>query len=175
MANTDYFAIADALYLTVAGVSNATVDSAVVHVGGSPGLDYTVMDGPPAGEGYPENAVFLGWDGDPEGDYEAALMQQQWAGSIGANRRDETVEIPGSVIVHYGDGDRWKPARDRTLLIHTDIETKLRAAADLGLGVNGVRQYIVAEFKPTAAYQEPAGDSGYWFRTVFAVSVNTRI
>jgi hypothetical protein len=171
MANTEYYEIVDAVWSLFSGIANDGTPG-VVHLST---LDYTVFDGIPVGEDYPANAVFVGWDADPEGNFQSASVDQVWAGPIGNLRRDETIDVVCALVALYGDADRWKPVRDAALLIQTDVETKLRAAPDLHLGVNGVRQYIVSEFKPIATFAEPYSESGYWFRLTFTVSVKTRI
>lgn len=172
MANTEYYEIVDAIWSLFSGVVNDGATDGVVHLST---LDYTVFDGMPAGEDYPDYAVFVGWDADPEGSFQSASIDQVWAGPIGTLRRDETVDVVCAIVAHYGNGDRWKTLRDVALSVQTDLETKLRHSPDLNLGVNGVRQYIVSEFKPIGVFQEPYSESGYWFRITFTVSVKTRI
>jgi len=172
MVNSEYFELVDAIWALFSGVPNDGTTSGVVHLSG---LDYTVFDGLPVTEDFPENAVFVGWDADAEGDYQSASIQQTWSSAVGTKRRDETVDVVCALVVHYGDADRWKPVRDKALLVQADLETKLRNTPDLNLGVNGVRQVIVAEFKPGDTFQEPYSESGFWFRSTFTVSVKTRI
>lgn len=138
-------------------------------------IEYTVQDGLPTSEEYPNEVLIIGWDSDPESDFKSADLNQDWADAKGSRRRDETVEIPCAVISHYGDGDSWQPCRDRGEAVLTDVETKLRDNPDLGLALNAVRQHITAEYKPSGAYQEPAADSGFWFRMQFVVRVSTRV
>lgn len=172
MVNSEYFELVDAIWALFTGVANDGSTAGVVHLAS---LDYTVFDGLPVSDDFPDNAVFVGWDADAEGNYQSASIQQTWSSAIGTRRRDETVDIICALVIHYGDGDRWKPVRDRALLVMADLETKLRNAPDLNLGVNTVRQTIVAEFKPIDTFQEPYSDTGFWFRCTFLVSVNTRI
>lgn len=165
MAVTSYFDMTDAVVALLGG--NNTV---VQLTNGS----YVVYDGMPISEDYPSDVVIVGWDADPEGDFHSAVVDQNWA-SIGTRRRDEVVEIPCAAICHYGDADAWKPCRDLAKAVLTDVETKLRTNPDLGLAIDGVRQVIVAEFKPTGMYQEPSADTGSWFRAAFAIRVTTRV
>lgn len=136
-------------------------------------LTYTVFDGPPTSESYPPNVVIIGWDGDPDGEWQTAVLDQSWA-AIGRKLRDEVIEIPCCLLIEYGDGDAWKTCRDRAEKVLTDVETKLRNAPDLGLAVDGVRQVIVAEFKPVAMYQTSSSEMGSEFRLEFAVRIQTR-
>jgi hypothetical protein len=172
--NAAYFELVDAFVALLLGASpDGTVTLTTNGVDGKP-INYTVSDGPPTSDDFPPYAVFVGWDGDPEGDYQAVATNQDWAG-LGARRRNETDEIVCCLVAEYGDGDGWKPARDIGLAIQQDVETKLREHPDLGLTPNGVRQVIQAEFKPTGVFQEPDSETGFQFRVAFTVSVETRI
>jgi hypothetical protein len=165
MVGTAYFDLTDAV-VALFGGNNTIVQAGQVS--------YTVYDGMPTSENYPDDVVIVGWDADPEGNFQSAVVNQDWA-SIGQGRRDEQVKIPCAVISHYGNGDSWKPCRDFAKAVLTDVETKLRDNPDLGLAIDGVRQVITAEFKPTGMYQEPYGETGFWFRAAFAIRVTTRV
>lgn len=165
MVGTAYFDLTDAVVALLGG------NNTVVEVGE---VSYTVYDGMPTSEEYPDDVVIVGWDADSEGDFHSATLDQNWA-SIGRNLRDEVVEIPCAVIAHYGNADGWKPCRDFARVVLTDVETKLRDNPDLGLAIDGVRQVITAEFKPIGMYQEPSADTGFWFRAAFAIRVTTRV
>jgi hypothetical protein len=166
MAVTSYFTVIDALVALFGGNNN------IVDLGD---IEYVVFDGLPTSEEYPNEVLILGWDSDPEGDFKAADLNQDWADAKGSKRRDETVEIPCAAISHYGDGDAWKPCRDRAEAVLADVETRLRSTPDLGIPIDGVRQHLTAEYKPSGAYQEPAADTGDWFRMQFVVRVSTRV
>lgn len=172
--NSAYYELVDAFVALLLGDStDGTVTLTTLGVDGKP-INYTVIDGPPVSEDYPDYSVIVGWDGDPEGDHQAAALDQNWAG-LGKQRRNETAEIICCLIAEYGDGDSWKPIRNVGLAIQQDVETKLRKNPDLGLVPNGVRQVIEAEFKPVAVFQEQYSESGYQFRVAFTVSIETRI
>lgn len=174
MVATEFYNVVDALTaLLLDGSTTGTVKLNTVDADGVP-IEYSVFDGMPTSEGYPAFAVFVGWDADPESDFQCAGVQQQWAGSLGAKRRDETVDVVCALVVGYGNGDSWKPVRDLAVAIQEDVETKLRNNVSLGLGPTPSRQYLNAEFKPTGAYQEPYSETGFWFRLAFTVSVQTR-
>jgi hypothetical protein len=172
--NAAYFELLDALVALLVGDStDGTVTLSTLGVDGKP-INYTVSDGPPTSETFPPYAVFIGWDADPEGDFQAIATEQNWAG-LGVRRRNENDEIVCALVAEYGDADSWKPIRDIGLAIQQDVETKLRENPDLGLVPNGVRQVIQAEFKPTGVFQEPFSDTGFQFRVTFTISVETRI
>lgn len=172
--NSAYYELIDAFTALLLGSStDGTVTLATNGVDGKP-IRYTVIDGPPVSEDYPDYMVIVGWDGDPEGDHQGALINQTWAG-LGRQRRNETVELVCCLIAEYGDADSWKPVRGIGLAIQQDVETKLRDTPNLGFEPTPVMQVIQAQFKPTAVFQEQYADSGYQFRVVFTVSVETRI
>lgn len=174
MVSTEYYAVIDALVaLLLDGSDTGTVQLAALDADGEP-VEYFVFDGVPVSQEYPTCAVFVGWDASPDGEFQSADVQQQWAGSLGAKRRDETIDVVCALVAGYGAADSWKPARDLGMAIQQDIETKLRQNVSLGLDPTATRQYLNAEFKPISAYQEPYSETGFWFRLVFTVSVQTR-
>ncbi|MFJ1765067.1 hypothetical protein ACIOD2_32400 [Amycolatopsis sp. NPDC088138] len=174
MVSTEYYNVVDALVaLLLDGSDTGTVTLAELDGDGNP-IEYAVYDGVPVSEKYPLYAVFVGWDASPDGEFQSADIQQQWAGSLGAKRRDETIDVVCALVAGYGNGDRWKPARDLGLAIQRDVETKLRQNVSLGLEPTPTRQYLNAEFKPAGAFQEPYSETGFWFRLSFTVSVQTR-
>lgn len=168
MVNTSYFVLTNKVIEILIGDST----DGYVHLDE---LDYAVVDGVPVSEEFPDHAVFVGWSGDPDGDYQAAGLAQDWAATGGSRRRDEQVDLVCAVTSLYGNADSWKPARDNGLAILADIETKIRDNPELGLVPDTVRQVISAEFKPAGVHQEPYSDTGFWFRCPFTISVKTRI
>jgi hypothetical protein len=125
-----------------------------------------VWDGPVVTGDF-SDSVFVGYDGDPEGNYEAATLTQDWAG-LGAKRRDETLDIHCAVVALSGDGDA-KSARDRAKTILTTVETTVRADPSLGQPPQ-----FTAGLKPVAAFQEPTTD-GLQIRITFTISIKTRV
>jgi hypothetical protein len=172
MVVSNFFPAIDAL------VALFGTDGELVELAGMAAFDeegYVLFDGEPTSAEYPPNVLIIGWDGDSEGDFRVADVNQDWADAKGSRRRDEQFEIPGCVICKYGEADSWKPARDRAKTVLADLETKLRENPDLGLPDDSSRQFVVAEYKPTGAFQEPFSDTGFWFRMQFVVRVSTRV
>lgn len=112
-------------------------------------------------------AVFVGYDGDPDGDHVSAEADQSWAG-IGAKVRDEEIDITCAAIALLGDGT-VKAARDTVYAMVEKVETALRGTPSLGLS-----SPCVAEFRPGIYYTEPT-PGGYQARLGFFVSVKTRV
>lgn len=144
----------------------AAIDALRVALEDRPGLAETpVYDGPFVTDD-PSDAIYLGYDGDPEGGFEAVIGDQEWAG-IGARARRETFRITCAVVVVDGDGDVAQ-AREAVYRLFGEIEDALRAEPSLGLPP----PTTVAVVSP-ALFIEPL--NGVQARLVFAVEVTTRV
>jgi hypothetical protein len=130
----------------------------------------TVVDGP-SGEAtpMPGSYVFVGWDGDREGDYNATEdWEQDWAG-LGAQRKDETFDVVCAVV--SGSGDYNVAARRQdALAVLAAVETDLRSALNIGLGLPSPS---FARLSSAQLIQEPV--DGLRARIPFSISVQTRI
>lgn len=144
----------------------ATIDALVA---GFTAAGLKTWDGPVLTGDFADS-VYVGYDGDPEGDYEAATMDQQWAG-LGAKARTETFDIICAVVVLIGDDGPQivKMARDTAYSMLATAETVLRADPSLAQ-----IPMFVAEIRPMAIYIEP-GPQGDQARLVFHIHVQTRI
>lgn len=127
-----------------------------------------VWDGPIV-TGERSDALFVGYDADPEGEFQAAEMNQTWASAVGTLRRDETFDIRCAAVASVGDNDP-KLARDRAFALLALAETTLRADASLGLTPTP----FVAEIAPTGVFFVPEG-AGLTCRVPFLIRVTTRI
>lgn len=125
-----------------------------------------VWDGPVITDDYAD-AVYIGYDGDPEGEQRAAAVEQKWSG-LGQRKRDEDSQIIGAVVVSTGDAG-WKAARDKAYTMLGVVGQSLRADPSLGLSSPSI-----AELWPAGYYQE-AGPSGLQARLVFAIHHQTRV
>lgn len=124
-----------------------------------------VVDGPVV-VGDSLDFVYIGYDGDPDGDWSAATMGQDWAG-IGTKKRDESFNIAGAVVSRYSADDA-QTARARVQAQFTIVETSV--LADPSLGLPGQVQYCVADVQPIQLFAE----SGQ-YRLSFVIRVQTRI
>jgi hypothetical protein len=148
----------------------ATIDALLSSWRTAPSLSAdNVIDGPKVGS-LPREVVFVGYDGDPEGDFTVAESEQEWAG-LGAKRRDEEFDVVCSIVVTRGDSD-VKGARDRGFAIQALLEDKLRS--DPSLGMPGDTLPFTAEFRPVSVHLEPTAQ-GFQVRVVFNVHVKTRV
>jgi hypothetical protein len=141
----------------------ATID-ALVAAFTAAGLH--TFDGPLVSGDYTP-AVWVGYDGDPEGDFKAVEGDQEWAG-IGAKKRGEEFDVICSVTVLSGDSD-VRSARETAFALLATVENTLRADPSLDQ-----TPPFVAEYRPGAMHIEPA-DTGHQVRAVFNVHVKTRI
>lgn len=110
--------------------------------------------------------VFIGYDGDPEGDLAAATIEQDWAG-IGTKKRDERFDIVGAVVARYS-ADGPQTSRDRVKTQFTLVENAI--LADPSLGLPGQVQYCIADVHPIQLFAEPGQ-----YRLTFVIRVLTRV
>lgn len=129
-----------------------------------------VVDGPFITGDDPETAVYVGYDGDEDGDYNATEnWTQEWAG-LGAQRKNETFDITCCVI--SWSGEVTVAARRQTALaVLAAVESALRSAVNIGLGLP---QPTVATWSSGQLFQEQ-GANGLQARIPFTVSVRTRV
>lgn len=123
-------------------------------------------DGPVVTEDF-QSAIFVGYDGNPDGDFQSVLMAQQWAG-LGNRARSESFDLICAAVVLLGN-EVVKPARDATYALVATAETVLRGDPTIGQA-----PMFVAQFMPQALYIEPT-TSGFQARLVFHVHIETRI
>lgn len=146
----------------------AVIDALVALYENAPGLaKVAVLDGPLVTNAPLKEAVFVGYDGDPDGEGQAAENAQKWAG-IGARSRDETVQITGAVVVWNG-GTKVRPVRLRVYELFGVVEDVVRADPSLGLPPP-----TVAEIASGGLFQVQR-QSGIECRIPFIVRVQTRI
>jgi hypothetical protein len=145
----------------------ATIDRLVELLTPAVGDNGNVWDGPRL-SGDLRPSLYVGYDGDPEGDFKTVDPSQEWAG-LGARTRDEEFDIPCAVVALIGD-DNTKLARDAVYTLLAIAEDTLRADPSLGQTPTP----YVAEFRPGPVHTEP-GETGYQVRGVFSVHVKTRL
>lgn len=128
--------------------------------------DVKTWDGPVVTGDYTA-AVFIGYDGDPDGDFISTEGDQEWSG-LGAKARTEDFDITCAAIALLGDGT-VKDARDAVYAMVEKVETALRGSPSLGQP-----SPFVAGFRPGTYFMEPTSD-GYQARLGFFISVKTRV
>lgn len=143
------------------------------------GQEVRVWDGPVASGDY-ANAVYVGYDADPQAvEFLTANGLQQWAG-LGARRRDEELDIVCAVLVDYveNDANTWKATRDAAFAIFDTVGQTLRADPSLGQAPPFVAE-LGQSFRFSQEFAEvPSGDAVSirpQGRIVFGVHIKTRV
>lgn len=124
----------------------------------------------PVVTGDPADSVFVGYDGDPEGDMQAVSSDEDWAG-IGAKRRDERFTVQCAIVVLVGTAVPLE-AIERAYAILAIIAHRLRVDPSLGLGPPRSPVYY-AEVGSVAVHNDQTS-RGIQTRMVFGVRVRTR-
>lgn len=144
------------------------IDAIVTALQAAPELvDVRVIDGPIVADEAPQDWIFVGYDGNPEGDFGSVSTDQEWAG-IGAKRRDESIAVVCSVVATRQLTD-IKSARDRAYALFAVVEDTLREDPSMGMPPP-----TVAEVTVPTLHQEPT-DQGMQARLTFTVACQTRI
>lgn len=79
--------------------------------------------------GDPGKALFVGYDGDPAGDFRSVVAESEWAG-LGAKARNEEFRIACAITLTTGDPDVAQ-ATDDAYAIHAALEAAVRADPSL--------------------------------------------
>ncbi|MFJ1581557.1 hypothetical protein [Streptomyces sp. NPDC088182] len=103
-------------------VARCTADEVLTNV--------TVTDGPEVGGAAADDWLLIGFDGNPEGDFEAAQTVGGWASLL--TDREEQLQIPVTAVATRGDTD-VRAARERAYQIGARLEELLRADPGVGL------------------------------------------
>ncbi|MGV4984515.1 hypothetical protein ACVB8X_13925 [Streptomyces sp. NRAIS4] len=144
------------------------IDALVAVLQAAAGLDgVKVVDGPLVSDSAVSEFVFVGYDGDPEGEFMTAQTTQQWAG-LGAKAKNEDITLTGAILVQRGGID-VKACRDRTFAIFAAVEAAVRADPSLGLGTP-----TVCSVSETSFHTEQT-DRGVQGRMPFTLTCSTRI
>lgn len=126
-----------------------------------------VVDGPLVTDSAAQEWVFVGYDGDDQGDFTTATTQQAWAG-IGAKKKNEDITLTCAVLVQRGSTD-VRSCRVRTFEIFAAVEDVLRADPSLGFPAPTI--CAVAE----NTFHTEQTSSGVQGRIPFTVTCTTRI
>lgn len=137
----------------------------------------TVVDGPRIMGDEPETVIWVGYDGDNEGDYNATEnWVQDWA-ALGAQRRSESFNVVCAAWSWSGDMDVAN-RRARALAALDAAQMALRGALNIGLGLP---QPTIASWVQGQLIQEPVISAvdgtvlGLRARIPFSINVVTRV
>lgn len=122
-----------------------------------------VTDGPEVTDQDADDWVLVGFDGDPGGEFQAAVSEEEWAG-LGSSRQ-ELIQLPVTVLARRGDTD-VRQARQRVYEIGAAIRGVLRT--DPTVGLPGVQCAIGA-----TALHQPQLDQGIQTRLVLTIACRT--
>lgn len=144
------------------------LDNLIALFEAAPGLaGVKVLDGPTVTNDPLNEMVCVGYDGDPEGEGQAADFTQEWA-SIGQKAKAETFTITCAVVVWRGS-TKVRPVRVRAYALLAEVENALRADPSLGLPPP-----TVVAFASGGLFQAQR-QSGMECRIPFQIAVKTRI
>lgn len=79
--------------------------------------------------GDPGKALFIGYDGDPTGDFRSVNANSEWAG-LGAKARNEEFQVICSITMTTGNPDVGA-ATDSVYAVHAALEAAVRADPSL--------------------------------------------
>lgn len=146
----------------------ALIDALVPALQASPDLaTVKVVDGPLVSDSAAQEWVFVGYDGDEDGDFATATSQQEWAG-LGAKKKNEEITLTCAILVQRGSTD-VRGCRTRTYEVFAAVENTLRADPSLGFPTPTVCAVTEHSF-----HQEQTAD-GIQGRLPFTVTCTTRI
>ncbi|MFF9097564.1 hypothetical protein ACF1AX_31135 [Streptomyces sp. NPDC014802] len=108
------------------------IDAFVAALQAAPGLaGVQVVDGPLVSASTATDWVFVGYDANPEGEFNTAFTTQTWAG-LGAKAKNEDIALTCAVLVQRGSTD-VRACRVRTFEVFAQVEAVVRADPSLGL------------------------------------------
>lgn len=132
----------------------------------------------PLYSGDPDDAVFVGYDGNPEGEMEMVHHTQSWH-ALGQRAQDEEFDVHCCVLTAVGvaDGAGLQAAVLRMYGIATTLMQAVKADPSLGLGPGSVENAprYVAEVQDFTSYVPVDEQRGVQPRVSFSVHVKTRV
>ncbi|MFC8658454.1 hypothetical protein ACFUCT_25105 [Streptomyces parvus] len=137
------------------------IDALVAALRADPALKgVEVTDGPEVTETGAPDWLVVGFDGDPDGGFQAAQTLGGWASL--ATGREEQIEVPVAAVASRGDTD-VRAARMRVYEIGARLEALL--AADPGVGLRSLEVAIEA-----SQLFQPQTDQGVQARLLLTVA-----
>lgn len=149
----------------------AVIDALTALFDAAPGLvGVKVLDGEPVTGDPLFEALFIGYDGDPDGDGESATFQQEWAG-LGAKAKNEAITVTCAVVVWKGDTNAVarRARRLRVFELLGEVGAIMRADPSLGFP-----SPTIAAMASGQLFQRQH-EGGFEARIPFQIQVQTRI
>lgn len=132
----------------------------------------------PLVSGDPDDAVFVGYDGDPSGDFEAVTHTQSWA-ALGQHRQDDYFDIHCCILTMSGitDGEGMIAAMGRLYGIWICLSSAIKADPSLGLGPGTTEDapVWVSDVRSFSSYVPTDEERGVMPRITFDVHCETRV
>lgn len=128
----------------------------------------------------PDDAVMVGFDGDPMGDMEMVVHQQSWAGiGVGPARRDEEFDVRCCILNMSGSTDPvgFAGAIGRLYRIARVLFEPIHRDPSLGLGPGSEENAprFTADVRGFSSYVPTDDQRGVMPRVQFSVHVVTRV
>lgn len=128
----------------------------------------------PIVSGDPDDAVFVGYDGDPSGDMETVVHTQNW-GALGNKARDEEFDVRCAILNRTGqtDADGVAAAIARMYGMFDAIANSVHADPSIGLGPP-TSPIMTCSIRGLGSFMTLT-DDGVAPRVTFSVHVRTRV
>lgn len=133
----------------------------------------------PMYSGDPDDAVFVGYDGDPTGDFEMVAHSQNWA-ALGQRAQNDTFDVRCCILTLTGatDGEAMAAAMARLYDIWRCITAVVKADPGMGMVGPGSTEGApvwVAEVRSFSSYVPTDDERGVMPRIQFDIHVETRV
>lgn len=126
----------------------------------------------PLVSGDPDDAVFVGYDGDPVGEFQMVTHVQDWAG-LGQRKQSDVFDIHCCILTMRGvtDGAGFADGIERLYAIWLALTGPLKEDPSMGMGVSP----WVTSIRSFGAYAPTDADRGVEPRIGFDVHIETRV
>jgi len=132
----------------------------------------------PIYSGDPDDAVFVGYDGDPAGDFEMVQHTQNWA-ALGQRAQNDMFDVRCCILTLTGatDGEAMAAAMARLYDIWLTITATIKADPSMGMvtGTVGGAPVWVADVRSFSSYVPTDDERGVMPRIQFDIHVETRV
>jgi hypothetical protein len=132
----------------------------------------------PLVSGDPDDAVFIGYDGDPEGAFSMTQHTQNWR-TLGTRARDEEFDIFCCILTMTGrtDGPGVLDAIERLYGIYATCADAVHRDPSLGIGPGSAHNapYFKASVRAFSTFIPTEPERGAIPRVQFSVHVETRV
>lgn len=132
----------------------------------------------PLVSGDPDDAVFVGYDGDPMGEMEMVTHTQNWAG-LGQKRQGEEFDVHCCILALTAvtDGDALSAAIARLYGVWRTITAVVKADPSMGMGPGTTENapHWVTSVRNFQSYAPTDAQRGVEPRITFDVHVETRV